>query len=208
MTTENLPDGSARTPAGAARPAGASPSPTAGTRGSPARAGASVPALAGPKTREPLMAGDSCDGAPGHGPGAAAEGKPHAAPGSTPRTWVIELPAGLKTISPNDRLHWSQERSRARELKKAAWALALRQKIPHLGRAAITVEFRPPDRRRRDRDNIPARSGKHCIDGIVAAGVLDDDSPEFIDGPFYAFGGVVKGGQLVLTITEIAGDDR
>jgi hypothetical protein len=120
---------------------------------------------------------------------------------------VLELPPGLKTLSPNQRLFWAEERSRARELKKAAWATALKAKIPHLERAAITVVYHPPDRRRRDADNTPARSGKHCIDGIVAAGVLTDDSPEFVDGPFPHIGEIRKGGQIVLHITEVVADD-
>jgi hypothetical protein len=110
----------------------------------------------------------------------------------------------MKTLSPNVDLHWAEKRRRARELRKAAWALAYAQKIPRLERAAITVTYHPPDRRRRDNDNIPAASGKHCIDGIVDAKVLEDDSPEFVEGPFYAIGDVVKGGQIVLTVTEIS----
>ena len=140
-------------------------------------------------------------------PGGSAVGVVGTPPGASPRTWVLELPPGLKTLSPNQRLHWAEQRRRARELKKAAWVMALAQKIPHLERAAITVLYYPPDRRRRDNDNIPAASGKHCIDGIVAAKVLDDDSPAFVDGPFYGIGEIVKGGQIVLHITEVMADE-
>lgn len=126
---------------------------------------------------------------------------------ATPRSWVVALPAGMKTLSPNLRLHWAEQRRRAREIKKAAWAMALNQKIPRLKRARITVVYHPPDRRRRDNDNVPSLSGKHAIDGIVTAKVLEDDSPAFVEGPFYAIGEIVKGGQLVLHITEVVPHD-
>lgn len=143
-------------------------------------------------------------------PGAAAAGGAGEAPqgcsqplGFQPRTWTVALPAGLETLSLNGRLHWAQQRRRAAEIKKAAWAMALNQKIPLLNSASVKVVYHPPDRRRRDHDNIPAAMGKHAIDGLVAAVVLLDDCPPNVASVSYAIGEIVKRGQLVLHITEV-----
>jgi crossover junction endodeoxyribonuclease RusA len=138
-------------------------------------------------------------------PGARIGGEPLRVPGSTPRCWIVALPPRLETLSLNDRLHWSAQRRRAAAIKKAAWAIALHQKIPHLDSASVLVVYHPPDRRRRDHDNIPAASGKHAIDGLVAAKVLEDDCPPYVASVRYAIGEIVKGGQIVLHITEVPG---
>jgi hypothetical protein len=121
-----------------------------------------------------------------------------------PRTWVLELPAGMKTLSLNQRLHWAERNRRNAALKQAAWALARNAKIPRLERASVVVEYQPPDRRHRDADNAATASGKACIDGIVAAGVLEDDeSPRFITQVTYRIGERHPHGRLVLTIAEV-----
>lgn len=121
----------------------------------------------------------------------------------TPRTWTIELPAGLKVLSLNQRLHWAEKNRRGAELKKAAWAVALSRRVPHLDRVSVIVEYQPPDKRHRDADNIPAASGKYMIDGIVAAGVLDDDeAPLYVADIRYRLGEQHPKGRLVLHITE------
>jgi hypothetical protein len=108
----------------------------------------------------------------------------------------------MRTLSLNGRLHWAEQRRLARVIRDAAFVVALNRKLPRLEHVAIKVTYHPPDRRRRDNDNIPAASGKHAIDGIVLAGVLEDDCPPHVTGISYEVGDVVKGGQLVLTITE------
>jgi crossover junction endodeoxyribonuclease RusA len=147
--------------------------------------------------------------APPASPGGAAVGIPagSATPGQLPagpRTWTLELPAGMKLLNPNSRYHWADRSSRSAALKQAAWALALSRKLPHLDRVSVVVEYQPPDRRHRDADNAAAASGKPCIDGLVAAGVLEDDeSPRYVSEVTYRIGPVHPGGRLVLHITEV-----
>lgn len=122
---------------------------------------------------------------------------------SEPRTWTLEFPPGMLLLSLNDRYHWAEKGKRAKALREAGWALARQQQIPQLQRASFVVEYRPPDRRRRDNDNIPAGSGKHGIDGIVQARVLVDDSREYVADIRYRLGAIVPKGQLVIYITEV-----
>jgi crossover junction endodeoxyribonuclease RusA len=65
------------------------------------------------------------------------------------------------------------------------------------GRLAIEIEAFPPDRRRRDLDNIC----KAALDSIQHAGVYLDDSQ--IDRLLVKRSGVKPGGSLSISITEL-----
>jgi crossover junction endodeoxyribonuclease RusA len=118
-------------------------------------------------------------------------------------TYTIALPAGLKLLSLNDRLHWRERNSRAQELKRAAWVMALNAKVPRLERVSVVVEYQPPDRRERDADNI-SPAGKAALDGIVAARILRDDSKTYVTGVRCVIGEPFPKGRLVLHLTEVA----
>ena len=138
----------------------------------------------------------------------APDPRPRETQESRPREFTIEMPPGLKLLSLNGRYHWSERSRRTAALKKAAWALALHQKIPPLGPVRIEVEFEPPDNRRRDADNAATASGKPCIDGLVAAGVLPDDSPQYVRYVTYRVGQTfAPKGRIVLVITELTGGE-
>lgn len=153
----------------------------------------------GPETRRPgpvsVRAGDSSP------PGAATvTARPPG--GSTGRAFKVTLPAGLKLLSLNGREHWSTRNRRAQALKKAAWAMALQGKVPPLGRVIVIAEYRPPDRRRRDADNLMS-SVKAAIDGIVAAGVIpDDECPRYVSRIACTIGEPFPKGCLVLHLIE------
>jgi len=137
---------------------------------------------------------------------AAGGGEGRPAAGFHLRTFTIELPAGLAVLNLNKHLHWARERTIAKELRLAAWAMARQQKIPHLHRARIVVEYQPPrTTRRRDAENIPAPSGKHAIDGLVDAKVLtDDECPRYVEKIEHLIGKPYPRGRLVLHVTEVA----
>ena len=120
------------------------------------------------------------------------------------RTYTLALPPGLALLNLNDRGHWGARYRRSEALKKAAWALALSQKIPRLERVSVTVEYQPRDLRRRDGDNIAA-SAKALIDGIRAAGVLPEDDSRHVAEVTCRIGTLYPKGRLVLTLTEVPG---
>lgn len=126
------------------------------------------------------------------------------AAGTGPRTWTLEFPPRLPLLSLNGRLHWAERNRRNATWKKAAWALANQQRIPFLGRVAIAAEYQPPDRRRRDADNVML-AVKSAIDGICAAGVLAGDDSRFVAEVSCRIGERHPGGRLVLTVTELPG---
>lgn len=95
------------------------------------------------------------------------------------RRWVLDLP-NSPYVTPNSRHHWSV-RSRKNRVWRSATALLARQaRIPALDRIEVRLDYWPPDRRRRDADNLVSGVLKPCVDGLVDAGVVADDSPEFV----------------------------
>lgn len=93
--------------------------------------------------------------------------------------YVIDLPDS-PYLTPNSRAHWTKRASCARVWReKTAW-LAVHHKIPALGHALVALEMHPKDRRRRDADNLVSGVLKHCLDGLVDAGVIPDDTPEHV----------------------------
>jgi|TARA_R100000306_G_scaffold32966_1_gene34414 crossover junction endodeoxyribonuclease RusA len=80
-------------------------------------------------------------------------------------------------LNPNKRHHPMRLARTKKVARKVAWALALEAGVPRtpLSKAHITITFVAKDRIRRDLDNLVA-SMKAYIDGIVDAGVIEDDS--------------------------------
>lgn len=79
--------------------------------------------------------------------------------------------------------HWGARHGRTRVLRELAAVLAhqaYRQNLLERHECAdIVVTVHPPDRRRRDAHNtLP--SIKACIDGLVDAGILPDDSDKHL----------------------------
>ena len=88
-----------------------------------------------------------------------------------------------------------------REYRVAAIAAIRQQKVPIgalSGRLAIEVIAHPPDRRRRDLDNL----WKGMLDSLTHAGVISDDGD--FDRECIERGLVRPGGLLELKVSEIA----
>jgi crossover junction endodeoxyribonuclease RusA len=94
-------------------------------------------------------------------------------------TWTIRFDYTKPPLSLNDRGGW---RGRARTIKTvrqdAAWR-ATAARIPHCQQIHVQLTYVPRDARRRDPENLIATQ-KAIIDGLVTAGLVDDDSPEYV----------------------------
>ena len=118
------------------------------------------------------------------------------------RHWVLNLPL-TKPLSLNSRQHWRVKAAEVATVREAARNLARAAKIPTLERISVELHYAPRDRRRRDSLNLIATL-KPAEDGIVDAGVIPDDTPEFsvptmpvIDPPTGA------AGRLYLIVREV-----
>ena len=115
---------------------------------------------------------------------------------------TVQLPWPVSVLSPNARVHWSRKAQIVRASRRTAWALTLEAKLPTMSvgaRPHLAFEFCPPDRRRRDLDNLIA-SMKASNDGIADALGVDDS--RFIST--YSMGQPVKGGAVFVTIRGTA----
>lgn len=100
--------------------------------------------------------------------------------GSGQREWRLDLPWPRPPLSMNDRGHWSARRRAVGQIRADVGWLVRAAKIPPLRRAVVQLHYRPRTARRRDADNLMATS-KPCVDGLVGAGVLTDDTPAFVE---------------------------
>ena len=109
----------------------------------------------------------------------------------------FELPWPSPKLSPNARLHW-RALDRAKKAYKAecAWAL-FQTPVPPLsgGRIPLVITISPPDKRRRDRDNIQ-HSLKYGLDELARH--LDTD--DYLFDPTYRFAEPVKGGRIIVEV--------
>ena len=89
--------------------------------------------------------------------------------------WDIRLPYVKPPLSLNDREHWAPRAKRVKEVRTASALLARQAGIPRLESARVRLVWLVSDRRKRDRENIVATL-KPAIDGLVDAGVIEDDA--------------------------------
>lgn len=96
----------------------------------------------------------------------------------TLRTWTVELPIS-EHLSSNHRRHWTHDAQVRATIREAAgWAMRA-ARVPELDRIDVRLHVVPPDRRRRDRHNLNPTL-KPCLDGIVDAGIISDDTPDYV----------------------------
>lgn len=94
------------------------------------------------------------------------------------REWRLEI-GEMRPLSLNGsrRNHYAHARD-VKKLRQIARACARANNIPPLARVQIELHYAPRDRRRRDPLNLVATL-KPIEDGIVDAGVIPDDTPEY-----------------------------
>jgi crossover junction endodeoxyribonuclease RusA len=143
---------------------------------------------------------------------------PAATTAAGPPAYTITLPAGLKLLNSNQRLHHRPKGERTAELRAAAMeavsdnpalvkALAAAKPGPLFQRAHILGILHPATNGRCDPANWYP-SFKAAVDGIVDAGLLDDDDHTRVVGPDMRLGPKVKGGQIVLVVRALGpGED-
>ena len=109
----------------------------------------------------------------------------HKAKGGPARAFNVPWPD--KRLSPNARVHYKRKAEIAADYRRLCFFLAQEagRKLDPAKRFRVEVQFAPPDRRRRDVDNLIA-SLKSCMDGVAKAFGVDDhkfdwDAPKVID---------------------------
>lgn len=97
-----------------------------------------------------------------------------------PRTWRLDLPYSRPPLTMNDRLHRHAAARLTAQLRRDAAMLARYVHIPALPRIAVELHYVPRDARRRDPINLEP-TVKAIEDGLVDAGVVPDDVPQYVE---------------------------
>lgn len=92
---------------------------------------------------------------------------------------VAVLPWDRPPLTANQRLHWASKAQRVKALRE--WAkVTFRSTDDWAAPVSVRLDWYVPDKRRRDVDNtVPTL--KALCDGLVDAGVVPDDTPQFMD---------------------------
>ncbi|GAA4706502.1 RusA family crossover junction endodeoxyribonuclease [Streptomyces youssoufiensis] len=129
------------------------------------------------------------------------------------RSYTLALPVGMKLLNANQRVHHRVRAEVTATIRGAAMAacsehgglraaLAAASPAPVMSHAYILAIIHPATRRRLDPANLYP-SFKAAVDGLVDAGVLEDDDHTRVIGPDMRIGPVIKGGRLALHIQEL-----
>lgn len=103
-----------------------------------------------------------------------------------PNCWEIPVPMVMTDKAGkscpwtlNDRPHWTRRRSNTDRIRTDVGWWVKHFRIPPMEHVTVQLHYAPGDNRRRDVDNLVTTS-KAAVDAIVKAGVVKDDSPEFV----------------------------
>lgn len=122
------------------------------------------------------------------------------------RCYRVEILLGqMSWINANQRLFWRVRSARTKQWREAAKQRAIDMHLPHMRAAYILAELRFSTNQRRDPANW-APTAKACVDGLVDAGVFDDDNYRHVTGPDMRIGEKVpeqrRGIHLLIFPTE------
>lgn len=112
----------------------------------------------------------------------------------------VELDWPPRACMPNSGAHvHARTRERRRQRRAAAGAALVAAELPQ-GPLAVRLVFTPPDRRRRDLDNLIAAM-KGAIDGVFEANGRDDADVQLLAGSWS--GDVRRPGSVLLTVEPL-----
>jgi crossover junction endodeoxyribonuclease RusA len=96
--------------------------------------------------------------------------------------WLIETDWARPPLSLNDRGSWRASAGTIANVRREANIRTRAARIPKLSHVTVQMIWTVPDRRRRDEEN-PVSTLKPWCDGMVDAGVVRDDTPNWMTKP-------------------------
>ena len=105
----------------------------------------------------------------------------------------LTLPWPPKELSPNYSGHWAPQASAKKKYRFAVRVLAMQAKwvLPEEGKIKLEIEFYPPDKRKRDQDNMIG-SFKAGQDGLADAWNINDNRIKCEYKVSQQIGGMIK----------------
>lgn len=116
--------------------------------------------------------------------------------------YVLDFARPDEWINANVREHWTIKAAKVRTWRAAVATHAIDARLPYMTRVEIVAQPRWASKRRHDSSNI-APTVKACVDGLVDAGVLPDDSSQIVVSESYQEGPIaVKLARLRLILVD------
>lgn len=107
-------------------------------------------------------------------------------------------------LNMNDRMHWAKKAKITKSIRQEVYIRAKAARLRPCKHLKVQFYYQPRDRRRRDSSNIIATQ-KPIVDGLVEAGIVPDDTPDYVTETIPTIVEPVKGEPgkcwLVLTLT-------
>lgn len=126
---------------------------------------------------------------------------------NNPFPHALFIPQAADWINANDRGHWAKRAQLTRAWRHAAGFTARRHKIPRFESAHIIATIHKATGRGYDASNLQPTL-KAIVDGLVDAGVLDDDDNSRLIGPDARMGEKIPVNPgVMLTITPMGQGD-
>lgn len=118
-------------------------------------------------------------------------------------TYTILLPYKTPPLNANQRLHWAKKASVTRQVRNDTRVLAQAARLPrNCAHVAVSLHYAPATNGRLDADNLVPTLKAAC-DGLVDAGLVPDDTPQFMSKRMPVIEPKSDGRLwLVVTITE------
>lgn len=111
--------------------------------------------------------------------------------------WDIRLPYQRPPLTANQRLHWAARARMTRAVREAAAWGVRGEGVPRCERVRVRLLWCVSDPgRRRDPSNVMPTQ-KAAVDGLVDAGVVPDDTPQFVVEEMPVIEGVARGDEGV-----------
>ena len=120
------------------------------------------------------------------------------------KEYLIRLSWPARDLSSNSRAHWAKRARAAKDYRTEAWAECKRHQVQPMPGATLEFSYSPPDRRRRDAQNMP-HALKSAIDGVADAMGCDDHGFRCVFPNRFAR--PVKGGCVLVHIKTEEGND-
>jgi crossover junction endodeoxyribonuclease RusA len=92
--------------------------------------------------------------------------------------YILELPK-LDPLNANDRGNWQSRAEAVKTWRNAGYVATRTARLPRLDRVRVALHAVPPTARRRDPSNLMPTQ-KAVLDGMVAAGLVPDDSEKYV----------------------------
>lgn len=116
--------------------------------------------------------------------------------------YTIPLTFTKPPLNMNQRMHWAQKAKITKAIRHEAMIRCRATRIRKANHITVQLHYQPRDNRRRDPSNLMPTQ-KALVDGIVDAGIVPDDTPQYVTETIPTIQPAIKGqpGKMWLEIT-------